>query len=157
MTRNELTLSLIRAGLYSGAWALDDDTYEPVSLEFVEAAMLGFPSFLPTELRTVLDVGGGKRLAAPRWLPEAWDCDNLARAFGVYLGICLARDAVLTKRTRGNVAAGLLKFRPTPDTAHAANWFVDHDGSAHVVDCATLDFANLTDAQHASIFAGESI
>jgi len=157
VTRNELTLSLIRAGLYSGAWALDDDTYEPVSREFVSAAMVEFPSFLPPELRTMLDVGGGKKLAAPRWLPEVWDCDNLARAFGVYLGICLARDAVITRRTRGNVAAGLLKFCPTPSTAHAINWFVDHDGSAHVVDCATLDFASLTDPQRASIFAGESI
>lgn len=157
MTRNELTLSLIRAGLYSGAWTLDDDTYEPVSREFVSAAMVEFPRFLPPELRTMIDVGGGKKLAAPLWLPEAWDCDNLARAFGVYLGICLARDAVLTKRTRGNVAAGLLKFNPTHDTAHAVNWFVDHDGSAHVVDCAALDTAILTDAMRASIFAGESI
>lgn len=157
MTRNDLTLSLIRAGLYSGAWALDDDSYEPVSREFVTAAMGEFPSFLPPELRTVREVGGGQRLVLPRWIPEVWDCDNLARAFGVYLGICLARDAVLTKRTRGNVAAGLLKFFPTPGTGHAVNWFVDHDGSAHVVDCATLDHLTLTPAQHASIFAGESI
>lgn len=157
MTRNELTLSLIRAGLYSGAWALDDDTYEPVSREFVDAAMIEFPGFLPPELRTMREIGGGKTLAAPRWLPEVWDCDNLARAFGVYVGICMARDAVLTKRTRGNIACGLLKFCPTPNTAHAANWFVDHEWNAHVVDCATLNVVTLTDAQRASIFAGESI
>lgn len=157
MTRNELTLSLIRAGLYSGAWALDDETYEPVSREFVDAAMVEFPSFLPPELRTMRDIGGGKTLAAPRWLPEVWDCDNLARAFSVYVGICMARDAVLTKRTRGNVAGGLFKFNPTPTTAHAANWFVGHDGNAFCVDCAILNVLSLTDAQRASIFAGESI
>lgn len=157
MTRNELTLSLIRAGLHTGAWALDDDTYEPVSREFVNAAMIEFPSFLPIELRTMRDVGGNKSIPAPRWIAEVWDCDNLARAFGTYLGICFARDAVLTKRTRGNVAAGLLKFCPTPSTAHAVNWFVDHAGSAHIVDCATLNIAPLTAEQRASIFAGESI
>lgn len=156
MTRNELTLSLMRAGLYSGAWALDDDTYEPVSREFVLSACIEFPSFLPVELRTMRDIGG-KTLAAPRWIAEVWDCDNLARAFGTYLGICMARDAVLTRRTRGNVAAGLIKFCPTPDTAHAVNWFVDHDGSAHVVDCALLDIIHLTDAQRVSIFSGESV
>jgi hypothetical protein len=157
VTRNELTLSLIRAGLYSGAWALDDDTYEPVSREFVSAAMVEFPSFLPPELRTMRDIGGGKKLAAPRWLPEVWDCDNLARAFSVYVGICMARDAVLTKRTRGNIAGGKLNFCPTPTTGHAINWFVDHEWNVFCVDCATLNVTDLTDAQRASIFAGESI
>jgi hypothetical protein len=157
MTRNELTLCLMRGGIYSGAWALDDDNYEPVSREFVLSACMEFPSFLPPELRTMRDIGGGKTVPAPRWITEVWDCDNLARAFGVYLGICMARDAVLTKRTRGNIASGLIKFCPTPDTSHAANWFVDHDGSAHIVDCATLNFVTFTDAQRASIFSGESI
>lgn len=163
MTRNELTLSLIRAGLYSGAWALDDDTYEPVSREFVAAAMVEFPSFLPPALRTMIDVGGGKMLAAPLWLPEAWDCDNLARAFGVYGGICMANDAVLTKRPRGNIAGGKLNFIKKPATAekpavgHAINWFVDHEWNVFCVDCATLNVTDLTDVQRASIFAGESI
>lgn len=157
MTRNDITLSLMRAGLYSGQWTLDDVAYDTVSADFVAEAAAEFPSFLPPELRTMRDIGGGKMVVAPRWLEESFDCDNIARAFGVYLDICMARDAVLTKRTRGNIAAGKLNFAPTPTTGHAVNWFIDHEGNAQLIDAANPMPLVLTEAQRQSISAGETI
>ena len=71
VTRNDVILSLMRAGLYRGSWDMDDDTYEAVSSDFIERAAMEFPNFLPPELRGTLDVGGGKSVAVAEWLPEA--------------------------------------------------------------------------------------
>lgn len=157
MTRADAIASLARAGLYRGQWALDDDTYDPVSAAFIVQAGSDFPSFLPAELRTPVSIGGGKTVETVLWLPEVFDCDNIARAFGVFIDICMARDAVTMSRARGNIAAGKFNFNPTPTTGHAANWFIDHEGIAHVFDAARQADPELTITQLATIFSGESI
>lgn len=136
--RNDVILSLMRAGLYRGQPALDDETYEPVSLDFVNGAALAFPSFLPNELCSTLNVGGGKEVAVAKWIAEVFDCDNLARAFGVFLDICMARDAVISGKKRGNIAAGKLNYSPSPGVGHAVNWFIDYDSVVHVFDVGRL-------------------
>ena len=70
MTRNEVILSLMRAGLYRGTWTLDDDLYDPMSPEFIGCAWRVWTDSLPPELKQQVDIGGGKTEA---------EIDNLFR------------------------------------------------------------------------------
>lgn len=156
MTRPELIASLASAGLFHGSWDLDDITHDTISADFVIEAHAAWVMGLPRELVTGKDIGGGKSITAVRWLPEVFDCDNIARDFGAYLSRCMAVDAVNTGRRRGNVAAGKFNFYQAPDSGHAVNWFVDHEGKAHCFDAASEILDGLTPAQIATIFSGES-
>ena len=157
MNRNAVVLALMRAGLYSGAWVLDDDDYDPVSSGFVAQAWEAWVESLPPELRTQADAGGSKTITVPKWSAEVWDCDNLAADFAVFLSRCMAVDAVKTGKPRGNFAGGRLNFSPTPTTGHCVNWFCDYDGNAHVFDAGNCTLDGLTPTQRLSISAGETI
>ena len=147
MIRNALVVALMSAGFYRGWWTLDDDEYATVSPGFIRDAHKEWASTLPLELRAG---------TTARWVAETWDCDNIARDFGNFLSRCMAVDAVRTGRPHGNVAAGKINFNPTPDTGHAINWFVDHDGLAHCFDAGSGQMDHLAPEQIATIFEGES-
>ena len=130
MIRNALVVALMSAGFYRGWWTLDDDEYATVSPGFIRDAHKEWASTLPLELR--------------------------AGTTGNFLSRCMAVDAVRTGRPHGNVAAGKINFNPTPDTGHAINWFVDHDGLAHCFDAGSGQMDHLAPEQIATIFEGES-
>ena len=157
MNRAEIVTSLISAGFYRGQWDLDDDEYGPISADFVFEAWDAWIESLPGQLRETREIGGGKSIIVPRWLPEVWDCDNHCWSFGEYLSRCMAVDYVNTGTPRGNVAAGKLNYAPTPDTGHAVCWFIDHSGAARIFDPGIGEFTVLTDAQLQTISAGESV
>lgn len=159
MTRPDLIASLASAGLYRGAWTLDDAVYDPVSAAFVTQAWEAWVASLPVELRSMVQVGGGKSIAAPLWLSEVFDCDNLAVDFSVFLTRCMAVDAVKLKKPRGNFAGGRFNFflNGNPATAHCRNWFMDYDGAVHVFDAGNCQLDGMTKAEIESIYAGETI
>lgn len=156
MTRNDIIASLIAAGLYGGRWVLDDIEYAPVGREFVFDARREWINSFPLDMLTTYTVGGTLTIPTPIWVPEAGDCDNIARDFAWFMSRCEWFDTIRAKRNRGNMAAGKLNYSPTPDTGHAINWWVDHEGLAHVIDAATLAIDHLTDEQKSTISEGES-
>jgi hypothetical protein len=155
VTRADLLRALLLHG-YGLQFQLDDETYSPISVEFVREAHAAWLESLPPALRTVREIGGGKSVPAVRWEAESGDCDNIARDFAAFLSRCMWAAAVAQRRPRGNIAAGKFNFQPTPDTGHAVNWFVDHEGRPHHFDAATEQFDHLTRDQLATLFAGES-
>lgn len=155
MTRDELNRALLLQG-YGMQFQLDDQTYDPISVEFVRRAHQVWLDNLPAALLTTREVGGGKSVRAVRWEPESGDCDNIARDFAGFLSRCMWVDAVVAKRQRGNVAAGKFNFQPEPNVGHAINWFLDHDGRVHHFDAATEQLDHLTRDHLCTIFAGES-
>lgn len=155
MTRDDLNRALLLQG-YGMQFALDDSSYDPISVEFVREAHAAWLLSLPPALLTTRHVGGGKTVRAVRWEAESGDCDNIARDFAAFLSRCMWIDAVTQKRPRGNIAAGKFNFQPTPDTGHAINWFVDHEGTVHHFDAASEELDHLTPDQLATIFSGES-
>jgi hypothetical protein len=157
LKRNELILRLVAHGLFNGRWTLDDDLYSTVSTAFILDAHVEWMRGLPPELRIMHDIGGGKTEAAAKWVVESWDCENIGKDFGTYLSRCMAVDAVVTGRPHGNIAAGTFNFHPTPDTAHAVNWFFDHEERAHHFDSGDGHLDHLTPQQLATIYSGESI
>lgn len=158
MTRNELISGLMSAGLYKGQWGSADDVeYSTLSEGFVREALSAFVDWLPPELVEVVDGGGGRRERRPKWLAEVGDCDNIAKAFLVYLTICTWRDAAMTSKRWGNVAAGQLNF--IPDAAkstegHAIVWWFDHEQRLHVVDPGWMRIDHLTTEQIGSSYGG---
>ena len=148
MTRNEIVVALMSAGLYRGWWTLDDDEYSAISPGFVDLAHDEWLKSLPSELLS--------NEPSAQWVAEAWDCDNIARDFGGFLSRCMAVDAIKTAKPHGNVAAGKLNFMRTETEGHAINWFVDHDGKAHCFDAGTGQMEDLTPVQLESILEGES-
>jgi hypothetical protein len=155
MDRAELIDLLNAHGLFRGHWTLDDVAYATISANFVCEAFAAWLAQLPPELIVGHDIGGGKSITAVRWETESGDCDNIARDFGAFLSRCMWVDAVRTGRPRGNIAAGKFNFTSSRGP-HAVNWFVDHDGRAHVFDAATEQLDHLTPSELATIQAGES-
>lgn len=159
MTRNDIILSLMRAGMLVGRWELDDDAYEPISAAFVQQAWTAWVQSLPDELKRQLDIGGGKSMTAPRWIPEVYDCDDIALDFGVFLDRCMAVAAVQSGKPRGNSGSGRFDFllNADPKTGHCRNWFVDYDGNAQVFDAGDCSFPTLTAPERPTVSYGESI
>lgn len=162
MKQATLLLALAQAGLLRGPWQFDDLSYETVGAEFIAtAARKWVDDILPAECTTRRDIGGGKMVAYPKWIPESGDCDNIARIFGAYLALCEWLKAARSGAPLGNLAAGLLRYVPDtaagPSQGHAVNWFVDHAGAAHVFDAGLMDERHFSDAEKLSIFGGESI
>lgn len=156
MTRNEVILALMRTNLFKGDWTLDDDSYDAMSSEFIAEAWQAWVASLPDELKEQVPIGGGKSITCPKWIPEVFDCDNIARDFAVFLDRCMAADAVRTKRPRGNAASGKFNFKRDGTDPHAANWFIDHDSVARVFDAARCVIRNLTTAEVPTVMGGES-
>lgn len=148
----------MRTNLFKGAWGLDDDRYDTMSGEFVVEAWAAWVASLPEELTEMVEIGGGKSMRCPKWIPEAFDCDNIARDFAVFLDRCMAVHAIRTKQERGNAAAGKFNFSLGGDETkgHAANWFIDHDLVARVFDAARCTIRNLTAAEIPTVVGGES-
>lgn len=159
MTRNDIILSLMRAGMYAGAWELDDGVYEPISAAFVRQAWGAWVASLPPELIRQIGVGGGKQIAAPKWMEEVFDCDDIALDFGVFLDRCMAVTAVRTGKPRGNSGSGRFDFllNGDPKTAHCRNWFIDYDGNALVFDAGDCTMFDLSADERLTISFGESI
>lgn len=155
----ELITALHSGGYLKGTWSsAKDETYQSFSVEFIQEAMGSWLSWLPPELVTVRDVGGGKTVQVPRWETESGDCDNIAYTFCAYLTVCAWLDAVKTSRPRGNAAAGSFFFYQIPgdlSSGHAIVWWVDHSGRAHHCDPATRAIDHLSQAQLATIFGGD--
>lgn len=158
MTRNDVTLALMRTNLYRGSWVLDDLSFDGMSQAFVEEAWREWVQTLPDELAEMAEVGGGKSIRCPRWLPEVFDCDSIARSFAEFVSRCMAVDAVRTNRKRGNAAFGKLNFSldGNPAMNHAVNWFIDHDLVARVFDAARCVTRNLTAVEIPTVVCGES-
>ncbi len=114
---------------------------------------------LPPELKASIGIGGGKEIYGPRWIKEAFDCDNIAVDFGVFLARCMAVDAVRSGKLRGNVASGRFNFLLGADPAkgHCRNWFIDHDGVAHVFDAGNCQLDGQSAAENNTVFSGESV
>lgn len=159
MNRFDLITALAGSGMYRGAFELDDEVYDPLSIAFVTQAWGAWVESLPPELQIQTDVGGGKTVVVPKWLPEVFDCDNLARDFGAFINRCAAVDAVKLQKPRGNVAAGKYNFwrNGDPAQAHARVWFVDYDNNAHSFDPGDGLLDGLSLAEKLTIFGGESV
>jgi hypothetical protein len=158
VTRADVITSLISQGLFNGLWDLDDMNYESLSWQFVTEARAAWLETLPAELVAWRELGlSGKVVKTVKWLPEVFDCDNIARDFGVYLARCMAAKAVREDKALGNVAAGKLNFQPTPTTAHAINWFIDHNGRANTYDAGADILNPLSAADARTVSNGETI
>lgn len=158
MDRAVVITSLVSRGLFNGIWDLDDMAYEPISSPFVEEARAAWLETLPDELTQMTPVGNsGKSVKTVRWVSEVFDCDNIARDFGVYLSRCMAAKAVREGSKLGNVAAGKINFQPSAVTGHAVNWFVDHDGYTNVYDAGSGTLNGIPPAQLATVSSGETI
>lgn len=159
MNRFDAINSLGRSDLFHGNWELDDDSFEPISSGFVVACWPVWVESLPDELRERVDIGGGKMQWHPRYIPEVFDCDNIAQDFGVFLNRCMAVDAINTGRPRGNSASGRFNFwrEANPAKAHCRNWFIEYDGSAHVFDAGNGQLDGQTSEENKTVFYGESI
>ena len=158
MERHLVISALVSQGLFNGLWDLDDNAYEPVSRAFILEARTAWVESLPEELVSRVPVGSSSlRVKTVRWLPEVFDCDNIARDFGVYLSRCMAAKAVRENKTLGNVAAGKFNFQPSPVTAHAVNWFIDHEGFANTYDAGSDKLNDISAALLKTVSSGESI
>jgi hypothetical protein len=113
-----------------------DAKYEPVSRDAVEKMSGAWLNTIPMECVIYEDVGGGKRIRRPLWIPEAGDCDRHAFSFysHVQTGEWLA--AVKTKDGRGGAAFGTLCYVAEPrtenrfrDGRHCINWLLEPDGT----------------------------
>jgi hypothetical protein len=158
MTLGQLDLLRIlsSAGYCRGAWGMPKDlTYSTLSTDFIREALPEWVDSLPAELVQLRDVGGGKTVHRPRWEAECGDCDTISWDFCAFLSRCMWLDAVKTRQSRGNVAVGLIYFRPTLDTQHCIVWWVDHEQMAHHVDPQSFEIDHLTTAQLGTIFGGE--
>lgn len=160
MNRVDLINALARGGFFRGDWStLDDVLYDAVSPAFVLQAWEVWVQSLPNELVTRVPIGGDKTGPVPKWLPEVFDCDNIAVDFAVFLGRCLAVDAVNTGRARGNLGGGRFNFLlgGAVDKGHCRTWFIDHDGVAHAFDAGNGQMDGMTAPELESIFSGESV
>ena len=159
MTQGDVIASLQAAGLYHGAWTLDDMQYDPVSSSFINQAWMTWVASLPPELKHYASINGTISMFCPMWIAEVYDCDNIAIDFAVYVDRCMAIDAVKNGKKRGNAAIGRFNFllNCNKDTAHCRNWFIDHDGRAHVFDAGNCALDTQTPEESATCFCGESI
>lgn len=150
-------MALATAKLYRGMWSLDDEVYDPLSRAFVQLAHADWVASLPPVLRTMRDVGGGKTIAVPRYIPEVFDCDNIARSFANYIDEACAVDAATRRVVRGNPAFGKFNFTADVLGRHARNWHLDYDGVAHVFDAGLGDYTPPSEPELATVDQGESI
>lgn len=129
-----------------------------MSPAFVIEAWFAWVDSLPSELVVIRSIGGVSR-KFPKWIPEVFDCDNIARDFGVFLDRCMAVDHAKNGTGRGNAESGLFKFSLNGDPAkrHARTWVIDHDRVARVFDAGDGDFHTLNGAELNSITEGESV
>ena len=95
MTRNELVTHLIAADYFRGQWTLNDREYSPFSVAFVRSAHAEWVKSLPDELTFQRDLGGGKTVRAVAWIPEAWNCNNIARDFGAFAEILPGQEGMI--------------------------------------------------------------
>ncbi len=159
MIRADVIAALSRAGMFVGQWQLDDAIYEPISAAFVGQAWDAWVQSLPLPLVRSLEVGGGKTILAPNYQPEAFDCDSIASNFAAFLDLCMARDAVVSHKLRGNTASGRFDYFKNGSDAygHSRIWFIDYEGTAQAFDPGNRSFAPLTAIELSTIFFGESI
>lgn len=159
MNRADVITALIRAGMFSGPWELDDDVYEPISTAFVVQAWAAWVQSLPPVLQKRIDIGGGNMMTVPNYVPECFDCDNISGQFACFVDLCMARDAVINSKPRGNSAIGRFNFSlgGNPAIRHSRNWFIDYDGNVHVFDAGDCSTPSLTALEKPTISFGESV
>lgn len=159
MTQFEVLLALANSKYSRGTWGMPKDvSYSTISVDFIREALPAWVDSLPVELTQPVNVGGGKTVRRVRWVPESGDCDNIAWDFLAFLNRCMWRDAVVSGRAHGNVAAGEFFFQVTPGdatTGHDIVWFINHEGEVHHCDPASFQIDHLNAEQMNTIFGGE--
>jgi hypothetical protein len=164
MTRAELILTLNRNGINVGSgWLLLDNNYEPITKQKIEAIANACLDSLPPELVTYYDVGGGKTVRIPKWVPEAGDCDNASLILWVWAMVGNWLKAVQGGLNRGGLAAGILLYsaQGRPENRgrtgpHCICWFIDPENTLRFYEFGDASETSLLPIEKASVFGGSA-